>query len=956
MARCSCQKKGSGVSLLLITGRANAGKTKIAYDLLRESLGSGGTPFLLMPSQPDVERAADELAKTFSLGVRVMTFDRYVTQSWASHGDGRAIVTSGQRVMLLGDAARRVEGASRGVVRLADRCVATIVDQVGAAWRLAPGLATGPGSTLSEILRAYRETLADLGLIELAEAAYLLSETATSTADLLIAHRFTDFTPSQENLLTRTAASGVTTAVTLTWEEGFPPTDALEELVRRLSLVADSHRSVAFEEEPGTSPELLHLERELFMPQSNLEPRGAVRLSFAEGPEAEAVRIAQEVRRLIMEDNVSPEEIAVVFRDCDGHSQFIQEAFADAEILADFDVRVPFGSTPFGRAFLGLTAFALHGDRSGLLTFLRTRFSGADRDSLAQAEATWRRRRLRTPKALAAAASALGEDTRRKVHAALRCVDKDVDAVTAAAWHELADDLLVTGYGRDGQVLTGAYEADAWAHAAVTEALADIVALAGVQLAPSDLIDALIARKLAPSEVEREGRVQVTAVARVRARRFRALILGGLNTGEFPACSAEDMLPRGAVAQVLSTFGAAGQETLGAPYERLLFYQTITRPTDLLVLSSCTTDSDGELLQVSPLLEEVLDFYREGEELRLRPIRRRMIEIPVPGEVTTPREELRSLAYRADMGNPRAAAAMSRTHRREGGLSEEARVRLASRDSFSASELESYLSCPYRWFYERALRPQRLDSEFDEAQQGSFAHDVLRAFYERFLGQTGEVRITDTSLSPALEILASAYDAEKESAGPTGSMSEEMARREVLRWARRVVTDDAGMLPGYVPTRFEWDFSEEPVDLGGFLLKGRVDRIDEDASGRAVVTDYKRSNAATAADMLKYGKVQLPLYLRATQIRLGLEPAGGLYRALRKPSNRGLLRADAVAGPTLFRNDFVSKEEFAERLEGAVELARGAAEGIRQALIPRAPLVGKACDACPASRVCGGSS
>jgi len=942
------------VSLILITGRANAGKTEIAYDLLRDSLRSGETPFLLVPSQPDAERAADDLAGSFSLGVRVMTFDRYLAQSWATHGDGRTVVTPGQRMMLLSDAARRVEGASRGIVRLADRCAATIVDQVGVSWRRASGVVEGPGAVLAEVLRAYREALQALNLVELSEASYLLSERGASSADLVVAHRFTDFTPSQENFLLGAAASGVRTAVTLTWEQGFAPTEALDGLVARLAPLADSHQRLAFEDEPGTSPELRHLERELFMPLSSLDPQGAIRLSFAEGPEAEAVRIAQEVRRLIEEDNVSAEEIAVVFRDPDGHSQFIREAFADADIPADFDVRVPFGSTPFGRAFLGILAFAIQGDRAGLLSFLRSRFSGADRDRVADAEATWRRRGLSSPRGLASEASLLGECTRKNMIAAQRCASRDVDVATAAAWHYLADRLLVTGYGRQGRALSGAYESDAWAHAAVTETLTDIVELGRVRLAPADLIDALTARKLAPTEVERKGRVQVTAVARVRARRFRALVLGGLNTGEFPASSTEDMLPQGAVAHVLSAFGGSGQEKLGAPFERLLFYQTITRPTKSLVLSSCTTDSDGEILQVSPLLEEVLDFYRDEDGLRLEPVRRRMVEIPAPGDSCTPREALRALAYRADEGNPRAAAALSRTKSRDGELGEEARALLAIRDTFSASELESYLSCPYRWFYERALRPQRLDTEFDEAQQGSFAHDVLRAFYDRFLEQTTETRIDSSSLPLALEILSLVYDEECESAGLAGSMSEEMARREVLRWTRRVVAEDAGILPGFAPTRFEWDFSAEAVDVGGFKLKGRVDRIDEDASGRAIVTDYKRSNAASAADMLKYGKIQLPLYLRAVELRLELKPAGGLYRALRTSSNRGLIDSDMVVDPTLGKNDFLPTEEFSLRIESAVELARGAAEGIRQALIPRAPLVVKSCDTCPASRVCGG--
>ena len=884
-----------------------------------------------------------------------MTFDGYLSQTWLAHGDGRRIVTAGQRIMLLSHVAKSVGCSSRGIVRLADRCAAVLADQVGMSWRWALGTADGPGAALSAVLVAYRDILESLELVELAEAAYLLTSEESLNVDLLVVHRFTDFTPAQENFLTRVAKGGARTVVTLTWEEGFAPTEALDDLVHRLAEEADRHKRIALVGQAETDGELAHMERELFSKVVPMEPQGAVRLSFAEGPEAEALGIAEEVRRLIVEKNVRCGDIAVVFRDCEGHAPYIRKAFADAGIPADYDVRVPFGSVPFGRAFLCLLSFATRGDRSDLLTFLRTRFSGVNGDRLSIAEATWRRHGVRSLTGLTKAASALGDSPRRKIGAALRCVGRDVTSGTVEAWHELADDLLTAGYGRGGQPLSGTYESDAWAHAAVTEVLSDTVALRGLRVAPSDVVEALMARKLAPSGVEREGRVHVTAVARIRARRFTALIVGGLNAGEFPARHDEGMLPQGEVARVLSSFGGRGQEGLGAVYERFLFYQTITRPTRCLVLSALTQDADGELAPLSPLLEEALDFYRDGDQLKIEPIRRRTVEFPQLSEAATGREGLRGLAYRGQMESSRVAAAVSRASGRTTGLSEESRCHLAGRREFSASELELYLSCPYRWFYERALSPQKLDVEFDEAQQGIFAHNVLSAFYDSFLKQTDQRRLTQSNLKAALEILAVTFDVVREDVGPAGSMSEEMARREVLRWTRRVLIEDAEILPDYAPTRFEWDFSDDPVDLGGFLLKGRVDRIDE-TSGRVIVTDYKRSQVYSAAEMLRYGKVQLPLYLRAVELRLGLETVGGLYRALRTTKNRGLLRANAVCGPTLVANDMLPPAEFEDRIEAAVGMARGAAEGIREGRIPRRPLVKGACEKCPAARVCGGEA
>ena len=69
-----------------------------------------------------------------------------------------------------------------------------------------------------------------------------------------------------------------------------------------------------------------------------------MRFSLGEGGDAEAQRIAEEVRAALLEGTASSaERIAVVFRDPERHFSALQQAFSDAGIAADFDVRRPFG-------------------------------------------------------------------------------------------------------------------------------------------------------------------------------------------------------------------------------------------------------------------------------------------------------------------------------------------------------------------------------------------------------------------------------------------------------------------------------------------------------------------------------------------------------------------------------------------------------------------------------------
>ena len=94
--------------------------------------------------------------------------------------------------------------------------------------------------------------------------------------------------------------------------------------------------------------------------------------------------------------------------------------------------------------------------------------------------------------------------------------------------------------------------------------------------------------------------------------------------------------------------------------------------------------------------------------------------------------------------------------------------------------------------------------------------------------------------------------------------------------------------------------SKPALDLGGWQLHGRIDRVDVDAGRPApgCVHDYKvaAQGDARAPSSPAKGKLQLPLYLLALRDLWGIDPAGGVYqplRATKDPRPRGLVRASA---------------------------------------------------------------
>ena len=70
--------------------------------------------------------------------------------------------------------------------------------------------------------------------------------------------------------------------------------------------------------------------------------------------------------------------------------------------------------------------------------------------------------------------------------------------------------------------------------------------------------------------------------------------------------------------------------------------------------------------------------------------------------------------------------------------------------------------------------------------------------------------------------------------------------------------------------------------VDGFSLTGKIDRIDVDPfSARGIVQDYKSGKTAfSAAKIESELRLQIPLYMLVLRDLVGMEPLGGLYRAL----------------------------------------------------------------------------
>ncbi|MGH3130237.1 MAG: PD-(D/E)XK nuclease family protein, partial [Gaiellaceae bacterium] len=91
-------------------------------------------------------------------------------------------------------------------------------------------------------------------------------------------------------------------------------------------------------------------------------------------------------------------------------------------------------------------------------------------------------------------------------------------------------------------------------------------------------------------------------------------------------------------------------------------------------------------------------------------------------------------------------------------------------------------------------------------------------------------------------------------------------------------------------------------------------------------------------------RLQIPLYMLVLRDLVGIEPLGGLYRALAgKREARGLLREEAREDgvPGFQRKDYLDEEAFWAQIELARERARGVVERIRAGDVKHDPKHGE---------------
>ena len=423
-------------------------------------------------------------------------------------------------------------------------------------------------------------------------------------------------------------------------------------------------------------------------------------------------------------------------------------------------------------------------------------------------------------------------------------------------------------------------------------------------------VDRLLARLEAPAAILREaGGVLLAPMGALPGLRLAYLEVGGLVEGEFPAAHQAPLLLSPAARQALA---GAGLELPPPPEptEDELWHAVRSRAD--AVLSAWRTHLNERGRQVAASLY----FDEAAGDAPSEPA------VPVPDDAASRRE----LAIACTAGWSRGwrarperstawavvrLAAQVEQRRRsfahagrfEGTVGRGLRPELTDREAvWSATRLESYLTCAFQFFGRYALRLHELDDEQDAADaaiRGTVMHAMLqdalqdliatrapltpdtvgtavarlrvrgRAIWERAPDEHGfgRVGLWRIECQPALERL------------------EDLLRAEAERSASAGITALGG-----AESRIEAELPLSPP----LAVAATLDRLDT-APGLAVVVDYKSGRSISRREVDAHVRVQLPLYAYLARAQAQAERVVARYAWVRARHHEWQLDSDVPA-------------------------------------------------------------
>ena len=227
-------------------------------------------------------------------------------------------------------------------------------------------------------------------------------------------------------------------------------------------------------------------------------------------------------------------------------------------------------------------------------------------------------------------------------------------------------------------------------------------------------------------------------------------------------------------------------------------------------------------------------------------------------------------------------------------------------DRFSASKLETYRSCPFKFLVTYVWKQKEAEAageDMDAGQRGSLLHKVLEKFIGKHLGE----KLQESQHAELQKELDEIFDTVCQEFADKGGLypgdfwqhDKEQQRLLLHRWLRSEIaySGQGEWRPVSTEQAFgRKDNGEVALDINGrrIYLNGKIDRIDR-AGDAFFITDYKSGDTPKQKEFADTD-LQLPLYLFAAATQNEGNVAGGGYYSLKDAERKASFMFPEAAG------------------------------------------------------------
>ena len=952
----------------IYTTNAGADLSDVEAALLAELVARHGRAVWLAPTFAELDLCRHDAAEAgVSLGIDYKTPSSWLRSLWELMGDGRSFVDNLQRQMLFSDMIDRRDDAalqplsrSQGTVRMLARMARDVLPGVAGAGdercrdaAAQPEPKSDAEARVFELLRAYAGGLDRRNMIEPCEAADImagaLADNLPGCARAVCVRGVTSFTYSLLELLSAVANNGGEVVVLLAREQA---------AMREELAAAFDARGVLFEIAP--------LDEDAGAPA--IAPKSVVRPAFVEvaGPHARARVYADVIDKMVKARKefkvndaasapVDPVRVLVVSARAPQLFGELAARLAARHVAAETAEFTAFSQSIAGRQFTALANLiermkaADEGIASKtewwpapeLTDWIYSPLSGADAASARTFDKNMRLSRGKTTTAV----KSLLQSVQGQVRGARKAASdeswfKNVPCVVSDVFQALWRDKPVTALkamlavaealpdralgGLDGQARRQA-ETALLRHA-IDILMNDARALDVSQAATVPVLDDVrtkvdkrsTAYDYETYEVDRAPRAQVrfaslADAAALRPDSYDAVLFADVDLDSYPLSHEE-----GPLATLAAELGRSGVTLEPAALLRVRFGRAMQAARGPVVLARVTHDRQARECYPAAVWTELRAHAEAAGAAQLDCVGEGDIAgdfDPAAGKGL----KCERVACEAPQHLSEAAVPYLVLRRRDGEGEDAPLVPCLT----SASQIESYSTCPLCWFVSYRVKPQSIDAGFGNMEKGNFVHDVLEHLHAR-LPQEGMERVTPENLPRAQELLREVFDetlvehaSKRGNEGPLVPLSpvEERQVAEILPQLEGVLAYESEALAPFVPRYLEFAFNELKVEYAGWPLGGRIDRVDVDAENRAVVIDYKHrtgveefkladptvrdeESGEAAIDDPRWlpPHTQTLIYAQAMRRALDLDTRAALYFSTKggKPALRGAASAELL--------------------------------------------------------------